>query len=77
MKLISKLGNQLTHFGWALWGQGCDCGHNPFNRLADCIDPWINDERYICEEMLTSMSRTRNIVSSIGGVFVNLGTKLS
>jgi len=28
------LGKHLIHFGWAIWGQECDCGHTPFNGLA-------------------------------------------
>jgi len=37
-----KLADFITHAGWALMGQPCDCGHNPFNRLAYFVDPWMN-----------------------------------
>lgn len=35
MKQIREnLGDLIQHFAWAVFGQECDCGHNPFNRLA-------------------------------------------
>lgn len=36
------LGDFFLHLGWALMGQGCDCGHNPFNRLAGFMDKRVN-----------------------------------
>lgn len=38
------IGNLLLHLGWAIGGQGCDCGDNPFNRLADFMDKRVNRE---------------------------------
>ncbi len=32
------IGTQMLHFGWALFGQECDCGDNHFNWLARQID---------------------------------------
>ena len=35
----THVGNGLLHLGWALWGQGCDCGTFPsFNWLAHTIN---------------------------------------
>lgn len=31
------LAEELLHFGWALFGQECDCGFNRFNWLARLI----------------------------------------
>jgi len=33
-RVQEEIGDFLCHFGWAIWGQECDCGYNPFNRLA-------------------------------------------
>lgn len=39
------LAEHLLHFGWALFGQECDCGHNRFNWLARLIGEgeWDDD----------------------------------
>ena len=34
MNVREELGDLVQHFAWAVFGQECDCGHNPFNRLA-------------------------------------------
>ena len=33
-----KIGDWVQHLAWAILGQQCDCGHNPFNRLARWFD---------------------------------------
>lgn len=35
----------LLHFGWAIFGQECDCGHNRFNWLAR----WIGEGNWTDE----------------------------
>lgn len=39
------LAEHFLHFGWALLGQECDCGHNRFNWLARLIGEgkWTDD----------------------------------
>ena len=34
----------LLHFGWALFGQECDCGANRFNWLARHVDEGTWDD---------------------------------
>jgi len=37
-----KIANFLQHLSWALGGQQCDCGSNPFNSLARWMDQRVN-----------------------------------
>ena len=34
MNMREDVGDLIQHLAWAIIGQECDCGHNPFNRLA-------------------------------------------
>ena len=56
------IGNCALHFGWALFGQECDCGHNLFNWLARGV-----------QRVLPADSET---VFKIGSLFVDAGTRL-
>lgn len=39
------LAEHLLHFGWAVFGQQCDCGNNRFNWLASRVGEgnWTDD----------------------------------
>lgn len=72
-----KLSDFFTHLGWALWGQECECGKNPFNWLAYHILPWMDDPNKWNDETMTLKSEfvLERIVQSIGGFFYRLGIK--
>lgn len=64
------LAEHLLHFGWALFGQECECGHNRFNWLARRMSEgnWTED--------LEPADRWTRIKFEVGDFFVRAHGRL-
>ena len=47
----------IQHLAWAIIGQECDCGHNPFNALARFMDRHVNTDDQWDMETVTPIGR--------------------
>lgn len=72
-----KLSDFFTHLGWALWGQECNCGSNPFNWLAERLDPYMNDPNKWDDDTMTLLPGywAERALSRIGFFFYDIGIK--
>ena len=52
-----KLADFVQHLSWAVIGQECDCGHNPFNPLARFMDRHVNTDDQWDMETVTPIGR--------------------
>ena len=66
----NAIGEFLIHLGWAIWGQECDCGHNPFNGLARFI------ARFLPDRESEEMSRFERATWHVGDLIYRAGMSL-
>lgn len=68
-----KLSDFFTHLGWALWGQECLCGKNPFNWLAYRLDPYMNGPGQYDDDTLEHHQLTGRTLDRVGRFFCHVG----
>ena len=64
MNVREDVGDLIQHFAWAVMGQQCDCGHNPFNRLAR----WFNRPSFEAyDDELNALNWQTKMTFFVGG----------
>ena len=66
MNVREDVGDLIQHFAWAVMGQECDCGHNPFNRLARWFSKPVF-ESYGDDDDMTPLNWQTKTTSFVGG----------
>jgi hypothetical protein len=69
------LADFFQHIAWALGGQQCDCGHNPFNGLARWCDKYVNAEGQWSEEF-GPIGKTSRFFCRVAGFFNRIAYRL-